>query len=339
MFLSEKISVLERKVIYSLNMGIWNSIFAVPSEIVDKYINESGEAEIKVLLYLLRMGNKKLEVCELSKALNFSEEKISRALDLWVRRDIIKCADEFEHKVSCDEVLPNTDVKATPELSRKNLQRYQKPDNLYISNRIKTSKDINFLMQEAQVILGRPLSNGDLGSLIVLHDNEGLPVDVIIMLLQYAVGIGKLGMRYIEKMGISWAQQGIDNLEKAEKKITDLNTISLNWKKFESIIGIDHRAPTAREEEAVMRWINDWNYTDELIKEAYDRCVNANGKYILKYMDSIIKRWHTQGIFTIEQALMENNKNRFKNRTNKGENKPSYNIADYENYSIFDDIK
>ncbi len=324
---------------YSLNMGIWGSVFAVPSEIVDKYINQPGEVEIKVLLYLLRMGNKEIEVCDLSKVLKFSEEKINHALSLWVERGIIKCVHKPEYKGSDSEALPNTDVERNLEFKRKNLQRYPRPDSLYISERVKTSKDINFLVQEAQVILGRPLSAGDLGSLIVLHDNEGLPADVIIMLLQYAVSIGKSGMRYIEKMGASWAEQGIDNLEKAEKKIVALNRMNSNWKKFESILGIDHRAPTAREEEAVMRWIDDWNYSGELIKEAYDRCVNANGKYILKYMDSIIKRWHTQGIFTIEQALMENNKNRFRSRTSKGENKPSYSIEDYENYSIFDDVK
>ena len=88
-----------------------------------------------------------------------------------------------------------------------------------------------------------------------------------------------------------------------------------------------------------MRWIDDWNYSDELIKEAYDRCVNANGKYILKYMDSIIKRWHTQGIFTIEQALMENNRHRIKNRSSRNESTASYSIEDYESYSIFDDLK
>ena len=140
-------------------------------------------------------------------------------------------------------------------------------------------------------------------------------------------------------MGINWAEQGIDNLEKAEKIFLELNLINLNWKKFESIIGINHRAPTAKEEEAVIRWMSNWNYSDELIKEAYDRCVNANGKYILKYMDSIIKRWHSQGVFTIEQALMENSKRRFKNSDLKSKNKPSYNIEDYENYSIFDSVK
>lgn len=323
---------------YSLNMGIWNSIFAVPTEIVDKYMNQSDEVELKVLLYLLRCGTGKINIYDVSKSLNYPEEKTKKAFKKWLEFGVIKRS-EVPQNTSLETYEENLENKVTSTENKRLPLRYQRPDNLYIANRVKTSEDINFLMQEAQVVLGRPLSGGDLSTLIILHDNEGLPVDVIIMLLQYAVSIGKLGMRYIEKMGISWAEQGIDNLEKAEKKIVDLNKISSNWKKFESIIGIDHRAPTAREEEAIMRWINDWNYSDELIKEAYDRCVNANGKYILKYMDSIIKRWHTQGIFTIEQALMENNRHRLKGKSSKSENKPSYSIEAYESYSIFDDVK
>ncbi len=323
---------------YIINMGIWHSVFAVPSEIVDKYLKEANETEMKVLLCLLRSSEKKISSEDLSKFLNFSKSDIENALDKWQCIGIVKNIDYGDN-----HALPkNTDSLAQNinlEGYKKPQARYQRPDNLYIANRVKTSRDINFLIQEAQIILGRPLSNGDLSSLIILHDNEGLPVDVITMLLQYAVSVGKSGMRYIEKMGASWAEQGIDNLEKAEKKIAQLNKISLNWKKFESIIGIDHRAPTAREEEAVMRWISDWNYSSDLIKEAYDRCVNANGKYILKYMDSIIKRWHTQGIFTIEQAIMENNRRKFKNSASKSENRPSYSIEDYENYSIFDSAK
>lgn len=323
---------------YSLNMGIWNSIFAVPSEIVDKYINQSDEIELKVLLYVLRSGANKINICETSKSLNFSEEKVRQALKTWANRNIIKSVDVSQKSFSKAHIQ-NFENTENAQVKKKIPMRYQRPDSIYIANRIKTSEDINFLIQEAQVILGRPLSGGDLSSLIILHDNEGLPVDVIMMLLQHAVSIGKIGMRYIEKMGISWAEQGVDNLEKAEKKIADLNKINLNWKKFESIIGIEHRAPTAREEETIMRWIDDWNYSDELIKEAYDRCVNANGKYILKYMDSIIKRWHTQGIFTIEQALMENNRHRIKNRSSRNESTASYSIEDYESYSIFDDLK
>ena len=41
---------------YSLDAGAWNSVFAVPSSVVDKYIKLADGASLKLLLYLLRHG-------------------------------------------------------------------------------------------------------------------------------------------------------------------------------------------------------------------------------------------------------------------------------------------
>ena len=39
---------------YKLNLGCWGSVFAVPSDVVDKYIKIAGGSNIKVLLFFLR---------------------------------------------------------------------------------------------------------------------------------------------------------------------------------------------------------------------------------------------------------------------------------------------
>ena len=41
---------------YSINLGAWKSVFAVPSAVVDDYILLASSAAIKTLLYLLRHG-------------------------------------------------------------------------------------------------------------------------------------------------------------------------------------------------------------------------------------------------------------------------------------------
>ena len=110
-------------------------------------------------------------------------------------------------------------------------------------------------------------------------------------------------------------------------------------KKFENIIGIEHRAPTAREVDVIMRWFEEWKFSEDLIKEAYDRCVTSNGKYVLNYMDSIVKRWRSEKIFTIEQALMENSARKRRKSAVKPSGDASYNIDEYENYNIFDEMK
>ena len=39
---------------YSINLGSWQSIFAVPSDVVDKHLKLAGGAQLKVLLWVLR---------------------------------------------------------------------------------------------------------------------------------------------------------------------------------------------------------------------------------------------------------------------------------------------
>ncbi len=322
----------------SISLGKWNSVFAVPSEIVENYIKNSNEAQIKVILYMLYSRAKSVDEKKIAEAVSISESEVLKSIGYWEKEGYLEFHGEksVEKNISLESI--NEKEKNFTPIPKKSLSfNYHRPDSLYVATRIQSSKDINLLMQEAQVILGRPISNGDSAVLLMLHDNDGLPVDVILMLLQYAVSIGKTGMKYIEKTGSNWALEGIDNIEKAEKKIIKLHNTQALWKRFENIIGIEHRAPTKYEEEAVNRWFGEWNYSDEMIKESYDRCVNSNGKYILKYMDSIIKRWHNQGIIKIEQALAENAAR--KNKSQKTSNRaPSYDIDAYENYNIFDYI-
>ena len=330
---------------YSVNLGKWNSVFAVPTDVVDKHIKLAGSMQLKVLLWMLRHAGKSFDINEIASVFNVHVSDIKDAMQYWIESGVL-ISPEFqnvpeENKVSYQN--PNLSIvmsdKTCVTKPKTTFVRYQRPDSLHIATRIKESDEISFMMQEAQVVLGRPISNGDSAVLLMLHDNDGLPVDVIIMLLQYAVNAGKKNMKYIEKVGVSWANDGIDTHEKAEEKIVTLSKSNIAWRKFEKIIGIDHRSPTAKEEETIPRWINDWHYCDELIKEAYDRCVTACGKYRLKYIDSILTRWNEQSIHTLEQAIMDSNKKSKKYGKNQKEsNAASYNIEEYEKYNIFDEM-
>ena len=325
---------------YCVKLGEWSNVFAVPVSVVDKHIKLVGSTQLKVLLWILRNSEKEFSEEDISNALAMNKEDVKDALAYWVETGMLK------HRGS--EIIPdeketrqkqNNDFSIDIDHSQKNKTRSTartlKPDSAYINERISSSEDVAVLMQEAQLILGRPISTGDSAVLITLMDNEGLPADVILMIMQYAVSIGKGNMRYIETVGISWAAEDIDTIEKAEKKIKYLSEIQKAWRNFEKVIGMQRR-PTSKEEEAVNRWYNLWNYNDKMIKEAYEICIDSNGKYILKYIDSIISRWHKEGIKNLEQVYRERSTNKTKIKSKI--EKPSYNIAEYENYNIFDEI-
>ena len=50
-----------------VDLGIWNSIFSVPTCIVDDHIIKSGSAQLKVLLYLLRYPGRDVPIEEIAQ--------------------------------------------------------------------------------------------------------------------------------------------------------------------------------------------------------------------------------------------------------------------------------
>lgn len=318
-----------------LNLGEWNSIFAVPSALVDKHIKLAGGSQIKVLLCILRHAGKNIDLEYISKLLAMHPADVRDALQYWIEVGLLTNTDTGISPVGINIEENSTSKNEEEQIRNKpSVVRRFKPDSKYINNRLDKDKQIAFLMQEAQVILGRPISQGDLAILIMIHDNEGLPIDVIIMLLQYAVSIGKGNMNYIEKIANTWASEEIDSIKKAEKKIKLLSANAKAWIKVIKIMGIEQRSPTAKENEQVNRWINEYHISDEVLKEAYDICITRKGKLIMNYIDTIIKKWYNSGIRNLSDINNEKN-NRSVMRKNSNQ-RAAYDINEYDNLSAFD---
>ena len=326
----------------SVNLGPWNSIFAIPCDIVDKHIKLAGSAQLKVLLFILRYAGRDISTEKIANALCMDELDVKDSMQYWIENNIISVPffnyekkSEITTKTFENNIISPKDKEINLIKLKRIPTRVEKPDSSFVAKRIEESSEISYLMQEAQIILSRPISNGDSATLLMLHDTDGLPIDVILMIMQYAVSIGKRNMKYIEKMAISWAEEEIDSIEKAENKIRILENHKKAWNSIEKIIGIEHRSPSAKEDAAANRWINTWKISDDLIKEAYDRCINAKGKYILNYMDSIIKRWHNANIKNINEALAEDKhkKNQYSQKQNN--DFTSYNIDEYESNYMY----
>lgn len=334
---------------FSIDLGCWNSVFVVPCDVVDKHIKLAGSAQLKVLLWILRHSGENFTVDDLGVSLSMNKADVNDAMQYWIETKIITenngiiepAKDNLKTvDLKCNNNenrnLQGSILKDNKRFMSRSVSRPQKPDSEFLAKRISESEEIAFLMQEAQVILGKPISTGDSATLLMLHDTDGLPVDVIIMLLQYAVSVGKGHMRYIEKVGIRWADEGIDSLEKAEKKIRYLSDMKKAWSIVEKITGIEHHSPTLNEKKFADKWVNEWNFTDDMIREAYERCVDNTGRFTFKYTDKILERWLKMNIKNIKEANEEKNASK-RSKLKQENNKPSYDIEAYEKRNIFGD--
>lgn len=321
-----------------INLGAWGHVFAVPSLVVDKHIKLANSTQIKTLLWILRNSDKTFEIKEIAKALAKDEEDIEDSLQYWIENKIlIKNEDTLE---PCSEIKEETkiaeDKTETIKPKTRRLSKREKPDAIYISKRMKESEDITALMQECEIILGRPLSTQDCAMILMFMETDGLPPDVIVMLLQHAVSIGKQNMRYIEKLAINWSEEEIDSVEKAEIKLKALAKSEKNWKKILNITGMQYHSQTEKEKMFTNRWLDEWKFSSEMIREAYERCVDSTGKFTFGYTNKILEKWFKNNIKTIKQVYDYQNKRKQNSKKISKKQEVTYDIDEYNKSSIFD---
>lgn len=323
-----------------INLGVWNGVFAVPNCIVDEHIKLAGAAQLKVLMYILRHSGQQLSPEEVGAALSMHPADVRDSVNFWVSCGLLKCEQStlVPSEVNV-EVVQTTQVEPTKEIAQEQkptrpTTRVRRPDGPYIAQRIMQDEEFAFLTEEAQSIIGKPLSTGDLGVLLNLHDMDGLPFEVIIMLLQFCVGRGKFGMKYIESVGMAWAQQGVDSVAKAEEKIKEFSKQRDAWGLVSSVFGLKNvGSPTKTQLETANRWINDWGFKRDAIRLAYETCVDNKGEYSLRYIDGIIKKWQKSGVHTVKE--IEQLKLSEPQQTKDKKRKTSYDISQIESFDEF----
>lgn len=312
-----------------INCGAWNSVFAVPSKIVDERLKFSDGVKLKVLLYVLRHAGEEIELEQISSATGVNVTDIPEALEYWVSMEVLAQNDTMftpvqndsnkeikQENISVEEVKPKNnadkelnqptaeaisqDVAASKQLFT--VTKPQKPDYVFTAQRLAVDEELKILVQEAQSALGKPLSNSDTATLLMLKDTCGLHLDVILMLIHYCISIDKGNMRTIEKIGVSWADEGINSVEAADNKIRLAHQASKSFSIVSSAFGLKNvGSPTKKQLEYSSKWVGEWKFSQPMLREAYERCVDKHNALRWNYVDGILKRWHASDICNLEE--------------------------------------
>ena len=85
----------------NIDLGAWNSIFAVPSKVVDEGLKFSDGVKLKVLLFVLRNAGRSVDDTEISKATGVNVTDIPEALDYWVSIGVFNRIENTFTPVNC----------------------------------------------------------------------------------------------------------------------------------------------------------------------------------------------------------------------------------------------
>ena len=164
------------------------------------------------------------------------------------------------------------------------------------------------LTGEVQRCLGRTLSTEELKLLLGMTEYLGLPVEVVNVLVHYcaergrARGAGRMpSMRMIEKEAYRWADARIDTLEKAAAYMQNEARKNSRLGELCQLLGITGRRLTPAEERYLQAW-TDMGFANDALSLAYEKTCENTGGLTWKYMNSILERWNTQGLYTADQV-------------------------------------
>lgn len=298
---------------YKINPLAFTGIFAVPNAVVDDNIRLASAIQLKSLLYMLRhSADADISLSDVSKAIGYGEEDVEDALIFWAERGLlVKDGSVPSVPVTVDKEkvvsVKNETAVATVKAEVKKVEEIPvtKPNHEQVAARLQESEQLRLLFAEAQNILGKTVGYDGQSTLIMMHDSYGLPVEVILMAIEYNKAKGKTGFASISKTGREWSELEIDSIEGAIEYIEEHNIVDETWHKLRSMTEITNKNPTQKQKRFLTAWIKEYGYNTDMIYFAYEEAIDNTGKISFEYMDKVLSNWYKNSVKTPQDIQRE----------------------------------
>lgn len=293
-----------------------HGVTLIPNRFLDEYMLKANGEFVKIYLYLLRSapGGNLPSLSVLADKMYCTERDILRAIRYWEKEGLLLLSSDDGQKLSdVTFTFPENHSKekasppvAAPEPLKPTPEKPLKPqtvpgqaetaaalppeDSLTPDQvkKLKEDEDIVQLLYIAEQYLARPLTVTDTNKILYFYEKLKFNTELIEYLVEYCVSKNHKSIRYIEKVALSWAQQGISTVEDAKDAA---NQYSKTYFTIFKALGIQNRNPVKGEMEIMDRWLHQWGFSMDLILEACKRTVLQTGAASFPYADKILEDW------------------------------------------------
>ncbi len=286
----------------------------ISNRFIDEYMDEANDAQLKIYLYLIRMMSARLStsISDIADKFNYTEKDVMRALKYWEKKRLLALEYDDRKNVTGIHLMdfaplpvipaaaPVPTVSASGSAPLASVVPISPRENPYVKpnytldelKAFKSDEATSRLLFIAEQYLKKTLSPNEIRTILFISDKLGFSEDLIDYLIQYCVGRDKRDLRYIEKVAISWAQQGITTPEQAA---------GLAGKYDKSVYDImkalgKNSVPTETEAAYIARWRNEYGFEADVIFSACERTVLATDSHRFEYADSILNSWRKAGV-------------------------------------------
>lgn len=312
----------------------------LPSNLAE-LLQNADEQDLRILVAVMMLADRESGVASLAslaEQVGISQSEVDASIKFWRGAGILGTVSGAKsterdsskiEKIAVQEEKP----KLQSETAHRNgvlersgsLTSYSSAELADLMERRRVSAQF---VDEAQRILGKIFRSYDTGILVGIVDQLGFEEEAVLAILAYAARRGKKTLRYTEQMAMALYDEGIVDTQAVLERINRMERSGEVISKIRTLFGAGDRELTASEKKLFSTWTEKYAYDLDVIRLAYDITVDSIQKPVPKYTNSILEKWHTEGLRTASDVDAYLKKSRADRALAEGGEK-SYDVEDF----------
>ena len=260
----------------------------LPNSFVDHYMANANGEFVKVYLFLLRHvedAASSLSISMIADYLNNTENDVLRAFRYWESVGLLRLGHGPDGGITAVEFLRDEEENTYGDTTDFSgcASGYPQDDTF------RAQKEIKSLLFITEQYLGKTLTHTDVDTITYFYDTLHMSADLIEYLIESCVENGHKSMHYIQKVAISWVENGVETISQAKEQAA---AYSRNCYTVLNAFGIKNRGPASSELEYINKWADTYGFSADIIQEACRRTISATHQPSFEYADSILTKWY-----------------------------------------------
>lgn len=279
-----------------MKFNFMQEVLVLPASVLSH--SDASAESIRVLLWLASDLSLVSKPTQLAKLADCDAATAKAAIEYWCEKGVLS-RDGAAVAVMSQSVEPQS--METPK--KKLLKRADELPNytsVELAELLEKRESVRALVDEAQQILGKIFNMSEVNILVGMLDYLGMSEECVLLLLAHCKRIGKVNLRAIEKYAYPLVERGITSSEALEEEIRTVEALRSFEGQIRTMFGMKSRALTSREDKMLRAWVS-FGYDEAIVRRAYELTVQATGDASLPYANSILERWHSEGLSSAEE--------------------------------------
>lgn len=285
----------------------WNygqGVLTLPAAVLDA---DATPEQLRVLLWLASDPTLFTKPAQLAKLAGCERDEIGDVLRFWQDAGILAGGKESERsaKPAAKKPTPAKKAekpasKARPAMALAHADELPNYSTAQLAELLERNQSLKLLIEEAQQVWGKLFNPYELQILVGISDHLGLDNEYILLLLAHCKRMEMQSLREVERYAIRLVDSGVNRAAALEEFIRSAEARRTLEGKVRAIFGLGTRPLSAKEQKMLAAW-SSYGYDADIVRKAYDITIDSTGNASLPYANSILERWHNEGLETAVQ--------------------------------------